>query len=307
MKGQVSIVASVIFCLLSSCLFGATLNLKSEVSVSGEKVFLRDILEDASSVSENLLKEELFPSPSLGMSFVYPSGYVKQILLTKLPSLLKNNEVILPDKIKFTRLSQTLTSQEIFDLIKRDPSLEGLDIAPMSIPKMVLPVGTLKIEVKPLGPTNSKIMLVRVSFYVNDILARTIDISLKLTRKSTVYVARLHIPRGSIITDDLIEEKIVEDGSPSGISVSKDEIIGKLSTRELYPGQVITPSSVIEPPLVRKNDEVEAIRRVGSLTISVTLIALQDGYLGQTIRLRNPVSFREVMGTVTGKGKVEVF
>jgi flagella basal body P-ring formation protein FlgA len=306
MRVYFSIVSIVILCVFfSPYLLGATLALKPEVSVSGEKICLRDILEDTGSISQDLLDEELFPAPSLGISLIYPSGYIKQILLSRLPSLLKDNEIIFPDKIRFTRVSQTLTSDEVFEFIKKDPSFEGLDIVPINIPKIILPVGDLKVEVKNLSSANSRVMVAKVSFFINNVPVRTIDVSLKVTRKSIIYVAKLHIPRGTIITEDLIGEKTIENGLSSGIT--KEEIIGKVSTRELYPGQIITSSSIAEPPLVKKNEEVEVIQRIGPLTVSVTLIALQDGYLGQTIRLRNPVSFKEVRGTVTGKSKVEVF
>jgi len=307
MKVYVLTVFLLILCVFSfSYLLGATLTLKPEVSVSGEKVYLKDILQDTSSISQNFLQEELFPAPPLGNSFTYSSGYIKQLLLAKLPALVKNNEIILPDKVKFIRTSQTLTPDEIFEFIKKDPTLEGLEIAPMSMPKVVLPEGDLRVEVKPLSSTNSKIIVVKLVFYVNNILVKTTPISLKVVRKVTVYVAKLHIPRGTLITEDLIAEKVVDNETPSRIK-TKEEIIGKISTREVYPGQTITSSSIAEPPLVKKNEEVEAIQRVGPLTLSVILVALQDGYLGQAIRLKNPVSFREVRGTVTEKGKVEVF
>jgi flagella basal body P-ring formation protein FlgA len=306
MRVYFSIVSIVILCVFfSPYLLGATLTLKPEVRVSGEKIYLKDILEDTNSILPNFLQEELFPAPPLGMCFTYSSGYIKQLLLAKLPALVKNSEVISPDKVKFIRISQTLSPEEVFVLIKKDPVLEGLEIIPMSIPKVILPEGELRLEVKPLSSTKSKVIVVKVLFYVNNSLVKTTDVSLKVVRKITVYVAKFHIPRGTLITEDLIGERVVEDGTSSG--VTKEEIIGKISTRELYPGQIITSSSIAEPPLVKKNEEVEAIQRIGPLTISVTLIALQDGYLGQTIRFRNPVSFREVRGTITGKGKVEVF
>jgi flagella basal body P-ring formation protein FlgA len=183
------------------------------------------------------------------------------------------------------------------------PNLEPLS---QDIPSVILPEGTLRIDVKQLSSTNSKVLVVKVSFYVDDKYIKAVNLSFKTDIKKVVYAVKVYVPKGTVITEEMIAEKTVDSIVPSAIE-KKEDIIGKVATRILYPGQIITSNAVVEPPLVNKNEEVEAIRRIGNLTISTKLIALQDGYFGQTIRLRNPSSFKEVLGTVIGRGKVEVF
>lgn len=164
----------------------------------------------------------------------------------------------------------------------------------------------MEIDVKQLSSGNSNVIVVKVSFYVDGKNVKSINLSLKTNIKKIVYVASRYIQKGILITEDMITEKFIENIVPYAVE-DKGDIIGKVTTRIIYPGQIITDSSIAEEPLVSKNREVEAIRRTGNLTVTTVLIALQDGYLGQTIRLRNPDSFREVLGTVVGKDKVEVF
>lgn len=291
--------------LFQPVLYSSTLTLKSVVSVSGDKVYLRDILEDPSGVPDGFLLTELFPSPPIGRTIVYSSQYVRQIILMKLPSLAKDREITAPDKITFIRRSQVILNNELISMIKEQLNLR--DVEPLSsVPDIILPEGDLKTEMKLLSSGNSRVIVVKVSFFVDGKNVKTVNLSLKTSIKRIVYVASKFIQKGVIITEDMITEKVIENDVPYSI-VSREEIIGKITTRAIYPGQIITSSYIAEEPLVKKNQEVEVIRRIDNLTITTVFIALQDGYLGQTIRLRNPISFKEVLGTVTGRGKVEVF
>lgn len=291
--------------LFQPVLYSSTLTLKSVVSVSGDKVYLRDILEDPSGIPDGFLLTELFPSPPIGRTIVYSSQYVRQIILMKLPSLAKDREIIAPDKITFIRRSQVILNNELISMIKEQLNLR--DVEPLSsVPDIILPEGDLKTEMKLLSSGNSRVIVVKVSFFVDGKNVKTVNISLKTSIKRIVYVASKFIQKGVIITEDMITEKVIENDVPYSIA-SREEIIGKITTRAIYPGQIITSSYIAEEPLVKKNQEVEVIRRIDNLTITTVFIALQDGYLGQTIRLRNPISFKEVLGTVTGRGKVEVF
>jgi flagella basal body P-ring formation protein FlgA len=51
-------------------------------------------------------------------------------------------------------------------------------------------------------------------------------------------------------------------------------------------------------PLVHRGELVEAVFREGTLTISLKVETLDDGALGQTVRVRNPKTSRELMGKV---------
>ncbi len=294
------------FLLCQSISFASVLKIKSLVSVSGDRIYLRDILEDPSGIPDGFLGVELFPAPPLGKSLVYSSQYIKQILTMKVPALLKDRDLSSPDKVIFTRTAQVISKEELISIVREKIGIPNLEPLSQDIPSVVLPEGNLKIDVKQLSSANSKVLVLKVSFYVDDRYIKAINLSFKTDIKKVLYAVKVYVPKGTIITEEMIAEKSVDSIVPSAIE-KKEDIIGKVTTRILYPGQIITSNAVVEPPLVNKNEEVEAIRRIGNLTVSTKLIALQDGYFGQTIRLRNPSSFKEVLGTVIGRGKVEVF
>lgn len=294
------------FLLSQGISFASLLKLKPLVSVSGDKVYLKDILEDSSGIPEGFLEVELFPAPPLGKSVVYSFQYIKQILTMKLPALLKDRDLSSTDKIIFTRTAQVLSGEELVSIVRERVGIPNLEPLTEEVPSIILPEGKLRVDVKQLSSVNSKVLVVKVSFYVDEKYIKAINLSFKTDIKKVLYVAKVYIPKGTIITEEMIAEKVSDSIVFSAID-KKEDIIGKTTTRILYPGQVITSNAIVEPPLVNKNEEVEAIRRIGNLVVSTKLVALQDGYFGQTIRLRNPSSFKEVLGIVVGKGKVEVF
>ncbi|MCX7795309.1 MAG: flagellar basal body P-ring formation chaperone FlgA [bacterium] len=294
------------FLFLQGILYASTLKIKSLVTVSGEKVYLRDILDSYSDIPESFLSIELFPAPPVGKSVTYSSQYIKQLLTMKIPALMKDREFLSSEKVIFTRTAQVISKEELLSIVREQTGMPNLELLTQEIPSVVLPEGKLRVEAKQLSSTDSKVLVVKVTFYVDDRYIKAINLSFKSDIKKVLYSAKVYIPKGTIITEDMIQEKTFDSAVFSAVE-KKEDIIGKIATRMLYPGQVITSNAIVEPPLVNKNEEVEAVRRVGNLVISTKLIALQDGYFGQTIRLRNPSSYKEVIGTVVGKGMVEVF
>ncbi len=78
------------------------------------------------------------------------------------------------------------------------------------------------------------------------------------------------------------------------------------ATRTLRTGHIVLTTDIRPAPLIRKLDAVNMLVESGALTITVGLIAEEDGVLHQLIRLRNPDSAEQVQGVVTGAGQVRL-
>lgn len=63
-------------------------------------------------------------------------------------------------------------------------------------------------------------------------------------------------------------------------------------------GMPILNRSVKVRPLIRRGNVVDGVFKDGALSISLKVQALEDGSLGQTVRVRNPKSKRELYGKV---------
>ena len=91
-----------------------------------------------------------------------------------------------------------------------------------------------------------------------------------------------------------------------GIVVSRDELIGLESRRLLSPGRLIQASSVGMPVMVKRNKPVTIVFEDGLLQLAAKGRALQDGGVGDMVRVMNTASSVVVTGTVSGPQTVSV-
>jgi flagella basal body P-ring formation protein FlgA len=114
-----------------------------------------------------------------------------------------------------------------------------------------------------------------------------------------VPVARSLVRRGQLLRDaDVTLERrdvlsLREPLSAGSLTDDSLELVENVSPR-----QPILTRSVRVRPLIRRGALVEGVLREGALTISLKVEALEDGLPGQTVRVRNPKSRRELYGRV---------
>jgi flagella basal body P-ring formation protein FlgA len=118
---------------------------------------------------------------------------------------------------------------------------------------------------------------------------------------------RIVIYPGDIIADDMLAD--LPDGTAHGvgpIAESRAAVIGKMSRRTLLPGQAIPIAAVDNPRLVNNGGEVKLLFVDGGLSIAATGSALQDGAVGDLVKVRNDDSGVTVSGVVQPDGAVLV-
>ena len=87
---------------------------------------------------------------------------------------------------------------------------------------------------------------------------------------------------------------------------SRAGLVGKMARRTLLPGWAILPNSVNNPRAVVNGAEVRLVYVDGGLTIIASASALQDGAIGDTIKVRNVDSGLTVSGVIQADGSVRV-
>ena len=95
------------------------------------------------------------------------------------------------------------------------------------------------------------------------------------------------------------------DGSGPFVD-SRSLIVGKMARLTLLPGHAIPFSGVSNRKLVSNGAEVKLIFSEGGLLIMTTGSALQDGSIGDIVRVRNDDSGVTVSGAVQPDGSVRV-
>lgn len=112
---------------------------------------------------------------------------------------------------------------------------------------------------------------------------------------------------GDIISDDMLVEAPLTAPSYGGpVALGPEDVVGMMATRTLLPGVSIPMSALSPPRVVRAGAPVRMIYIDGGLTITASGDALQDGVVGQTVKLRNEDSGVTVSGRVRADGTVLV-
>lgn len=158
-----------------------------------------------------------------------------------------------------------------------------------------------------LKTTSGKIGRVAVKVSCASGTPWTIYMNAQIQAYRHVLVAAAPIPRNTLIT--MRDIALVEqDLSTSTRAYYTDpaDVVGLLAKRSIRANQILAPSVLRLPKLVKRGDPVRMIAERGSVRIQVEGIAMSDGALGDTIRVRNPRSGRVVQAEVQSAGTVEV-
>jgi flagellar basal body P-ring formation protein FlgA len=112
---------------------------------------------------------------------------------------------------------------------------------------------------------------------------------------------------GDLILDDMLVDvaDAARDGSGPFVD-SRSLILGKVARLTLLPGHAIPFSGVSNRKLVSNGAEVKLVFSEGGLVIMTTGSALQDGSIGDIVRVRNDDSGVTVSGAVQPDGSVRV-
>src|SRR5208283_1360932 len=123
----------------------------------------------------------------------------------------------------------------------------------------------------------------------------------------------LPVPAQVIYPGDRISDAMLVDSSdpapgapPPNVLWDRAEIVGKVARRTLLSGRPIPSTAVEEPRAVSTGTQVTLIYQQDGLSIATTAQALQNGYVGQVVQVRNLDSGLVVSGAVQPDGSISV-
>lgn len=127
------------------------------------------------------------------------------------------------------------------------------------------------------------------------------------TTTKTALAASRTLPRGSHLDEGMVQWVEVPAGQWSAHHLSDLSVIqGSELMRDMVPGQVIRRQDIRPSVLVKKGQMVSfQVGQSANFMITATVQALQDGRMGEQIRLKNPDSGRILSGVVTGLNAVK--
>lgn len=151
---------------------------------------------------------------------------------------------------------------------------------------------------------------VDVALFVNDEPAGVVPVCFDVRLHQEVAVATRRIERGEALGPDNITRNRRAVNTGNYLSYA-EAVAGKRSRRLILPGQMMMKSDIEAATpehaiLVKQQDTVKLVARVGSMRVTATGEALQEGRAGQLIRVRNLDSKKILTGRVVSRGTVEV-
>jgi flagella basal body P-ring formation protein FlgA len=91
-----------------------------------------------------------------------------------------------------------------------------------------------------------------------------------------------------------------------GAPLTEASVVGMALRHDVPPGQPLTAPDIARPLLVTRGGIVRMRLEAGGLMLSAQGVAMEDGGLGDRVRVQNPSSHAVVIGDVTGAGDVRV-
>lgn len=127
----------------------------------------------------------------------------------------------------------------------------------------------------------------------------------KIKRMIEVPVLSAGLRANDLITDDNLDTHMIEDNLVgANIITDRSELIGKAARQSIGARSLIRANMVRNPLAVRKNTLVMITYNLGGLTISNQVRTLDDGSVGEAIRVTNTQTKRIFDATVIGTDQV---
>ncbi|HEY1383555.1 MAG TPA: flagellar basal body P-ring formation chaperone FlgA [Dongiaceae bacterium] len=287
---------------------GQTLTLRDRIMVDDDVVRLSDLFEESLSDGDVAVAQ----APKPGQTLTLDARFLQQVARAYRLDWKPSSKF---QKIMIGRMSQRVTApmvrSAIVDAVQaRIGSDVDLDVA--------LDGGDLELDL-PTDVENSvtvsAINFDPISNRFAAVLVAPADGPPVVQRNvfGTVYeMAQIPVPKrlisaGAIISADDLEWQPVHLARLAGNSLTDaDQLIGRMAKRPLKAGQVLRSSDIAVSPVIHKNDLIRLVVRTGQMTLSVQGKAMQDAALGQTVRVINVNSNRQLSGTVVDAGTVAV-
>lgn len=131
-----------------------------------------------------------------------------------------------------------------------------------------------------------------------------IVLPVKVKRLTRALVASRNLSRGAIITQQDLSSIYLDENTNLTTAVSDPNIlVGSRLKRDVKAGDQIRSNSFC---VVCKNDKISIIAKSHALQLKTAGIALDDGTINDTIRIKNLKSGKVISGVVIGPAQVKV-
>jgi len=135
----------------------------------------------------------------------------------------------------------------------------------------------------------------------------SVYVPVKIKVSTAVVVAARPLMRGAQLSVADLTTATLDAGSlPPDYLTDPQQAVGQQLKRPLLSGMAVAAGMLDTPRMVRRDERVTILAEEGGLEVRMAGLALEDGALGQPIKVRNLVSKRIVGGVIAAPGIVKV-
>lgn len=123
----------------------------------------------------------------------------------------------------------------------------------------------------------------------------------------TVIVAARNLPAGGLISDSDLSVEMRDVGRLQGDYFNNiDQLVGKQLAHSLSAGQVMAARHIRVPNAIKRGQRVTLLANQNGFEVRMTGTAMDDGGVGERIRVKNITSSRVIEGVVNDDGSISV-
>jgi flagellar basal body P-ring formation protein FlgA len=290
----------------------APFQLQAEAKVDGTGIFLNQLLSPSHHATLPLLR--LAPAPPLGQTMSLSRQQIIDLAKDAVPALNTTNWSG-PDLVRISRRVRQLCEADVVEMLRaalqRDyvggrGTLEIHFTRPW--PLATVPEEPVSLQLTDLPPAGVLPNLVAgFELWCGKERIGSWQAPLQARVWQEIPVAHSPILRGQLLreADITLERRDVLSQHETFISFPVTDNLLEASGN-IQAGMPVRSSLTRARPVMRRGQLVEAVFQDGSMTISLKVEALEDGTLGQTVRVRNPKTRRELYGKIQNEDLISI-
>jgi len=285
-----------------------------KAQVDGQRIRLGEIASlKPESASHRLADTPLFDAPQGGEIEVYKAATLKAYVLDAVPS---GTSISWSgaEKVAVHRHGRLIKGEDVARLVESYlQDMEGelaathLAFSPENFPDpFTVERGELTHEVIPSNEdvVGSRYFIVR--FRLDGRLVRNVTVRGDLDATAPVVTAARDLDRGTRLGKDDLELREKDITRSGEFFTSLDKAAGKRVKRDIDAGDIVEHRKVARPILVKRGEVVTMEASRGALVLMAKGVARSKGKEGETIKVRNTGSQKEILCEVVGSGRVQV-
>lgn len=146
-----------------------------------------------------------------------------------------------------------------------------------------------------------------VEFSKNGKIINRLSLACKVEMYVDAVLAKGAIPRGSAITQDMVEvQRTLLDAPVSDLYSRTEDLVGRAADRNILPGKLVRKSLVTKVMDIKTGDLVVIVAKNDAVQLTARGIAKKEGMIGEMIPVVNIRSNKKLFAKIVDGGTVEV-